>query len=123
MDHLTTTGRFCKCGRELLLQKGADLVPDLEICYHCKNPSELCHCPDCGRQPVAAQMLGGASSPATLVHELAKPAYNDGANCMLESVRASLRDYPNVGGDTEVMAEVERIANEAVARYISVRNS
>lgn len=36
------------------------------------------------------------------------------ANQMLESVRASLRDYPNAGGDVEVMREVERIKTEAV---------
>jgi hypothetical protein len=34
---------------------------------------------------------------------------------MLDRVRASLREYPNGGGDIEIMREVERIVNEATA--------
>lgn len=33
-------------------------------------------------------------------------------NEMLESIRASLRGYPNCGGDVEVINEVERIVAE-----------
>jgi hypothetical protein len=37
------------------------------------------------------------------------------ANWMLDMIRGSLLAYPNLGGDIEVMREVERIVNEATA--------
>lgn len=43
-----------------------------------------------------------------------KQAHYDGACWMLDSIRASLRGYPDNGGDKEVMKEVERIVKEAI---------
>lgn len=37
---------------------------------------------------------------------------------MLESIRGSLRGYPDLGGDIEVMKEVERIEKAAYARGV-----
>lgn len=42
-----------------------------------------------------------------------KDEYMSGWQQCLESVRASLRDYPNGGGDIEVMAEVDRLIKKA----------
>lgn len=36
----------------------------------------------------------------------------------LGSVRASLKSYPNGGGDIEIMEQVERIRQEAIDDYI-----
>jgi hypothetical protein len=41
----------------------------------------------------------------------------DGWNACLDSIRASLREYPNVGGDIEIMKEVERIEKRAIAKF------
>jgi hypothetical protein len=41
-------------------------------------------------------------------------AWQDGANQMLDSVRGSLKGWPELGGDVEVMEEVERIRKEGV---------
>jgi hypothetical protein len=38
-----------------------------------------------------------------------RAAREEGQRQMLESIRSSLRDYPNIGGDIEVMKEVDRI--------------
>ena len=43
-----------------------------------------------------------------------KQATFDGWCQCLDSVRASLRDYPNAGGDIEIMNEVDRIVADAV---------
>jgi len=44
-------------------------------------------------------------------------AYQDGWNQCLDSVRDSLKDYPNADGDIEIMREVERIEKAAIARW------
>jgi hypothetical protein len=45
--------------------------------------------------------------------ELRTQARDEGANWMLDSIRASLQGYPNCGGDIEVMAEVDKIVRKA----------
>jgi hypothetical protein len=40
-------------------------------------------------------------------------ALRDARNRMLDSIRASLAGYPHMGGDIEIMQEVDRIKNEA----------
>ena len=56
-------------------------------------------------------------------HSREKQAFQNGATEMLESVRASLHDYPNAGGDIVVMREVERIVKEAVRVAIEKERS
>lgn len=43
-------------------------------------------------------------------------ARHEGAMAMLESVRASFRDYPFGGGDIEIMKEVDRIVRDAMEK-------
>jgi len=50
-------------------------------------------------------------------------AKQEGATTMLESIRGSLRGYPNCGGDVEVMREVERIVGERLAQHQLRTNS
>jgi len=47
-------------------------------------------------------------------YERSEKALQAGWQQCLDSVRASLQDYPMAGGDVEIMREVERIAREAV---------
>jgi len=42
-----------------------------------------------------------------------KDEYMSGWQQCLDSVRASLRDYPNVGGDADIMAEVDRLIKKS----------
>lgn len=46
-------------------------------------------------------------------YERDKAKHYEGACWMLDSIRASLRVYPNGGGDIEVMKEVDRIRLES----------
>ena len=41
--------------------------------------------------------------------EALRTAHEHGANWMRSAILASLRGYPDAGGDAEIMAEVERI--------------
>jgi hypothetical protein len=50
---------------------------------------------------------------AAKFHEVAAQAESDGVQWMLRAIVASLRGYPSAGGDSEVMAEADRIADQA----------
>lgn len=52
-----------------------------------------------------------------------KEAEQRGASDMLESIRASLREYPRGGGDIEVMQEVDRIVGEALYAHVQEENT
>jgi hypothetical protein len=44
--------------------------------------------------------------------------YDDGWSAAIDAVRASLADYPAAGGDTIIMAHVERLIEQGVQRVI-----
>lgn len=45
----------------------------------------------------------------------------EGACEMLESIRASLKMYPDGGGDIEIMQSVDRLVKEAYERGLDAR--
>lgn len=65
--------------------------------------------------PLASQSYGWVEVSDENVASLAAllaSTYTSGAQWMLEAVRESLRQYPDGGGDIEVMAEVKRLLAE-----------
>jgi hypothetical protein len=41
-----------------------------------------------------------------------RKGYTDGSREMLDRIRASLQEYPNLGGDTEISKSIDRICEE-----------
>ena len=58
---------------------------------------------------------GIAQAPAPSTNEERRQWQENGAQWMLSAILASLKGYPNHGGDEAVMAEVDRIVKEAPA--------
>lgn len=62
-----------------------------------------------------SQQVRKALASNSVIEEACWLARVEGRSEMLESIRASLKGYPDVGGDICIMQEVDRIVKEAIA--------
>jgi len=48
------------------------------------------------------------------------PQFYEGANWMLNAVRSSIENYPDAGGDIEVMARIDAVYNSAIDDVLDI---
>jgi hypothetical protein len=81
--------------------------------------------PSATAREVAHKILGnGLTSKAyddvaVIIESFSAREHETGANWMLDNIRASVRGYPDHGGDIEVMQQIERIIARSVAATIA----
>lgn len=64
----------------------------------------------------------GRSLPTTFDYTEQQRLYSLGRDRCLDAIRASLRDYPYNGGDTEILNEVDRIVKECSSDNPNIRS-